>query len=811
MRKLSLSLAILFLISASAFAQYLPRNQRVYVPGAGTNTAAILGFPGATASWDSSGGVLTIYTTGGGGSSIDTNAVVSLISSNQNSAAFTNAVTGISGTGGIGVYGFSLDTSTSKNHSGITNLLISYTGGAVATVFTNSLAPKQLAIQVSLWSPFFNILTNLVNGIYPLSITNMFGPSTGGFALIVPGSSNVIVTSTINFPVIFNNPVTFNSTVTNATVINLSTNIILGTTTNYVATTVYSTQVVYQVTNYQVITNSMTTNTVNTYVDVGGTWDASQSALVKFPGGFYYSNGTWTVGSALCSAIASCGGIGGGTTNRWLVNGAGGLTNDTLNIVNGSNTSVVLTNVAGIPTLTVNATGGGTTNIATILATGPAPGNAAWQALTNVGTFTAVSITETQGTSRVSFTNDAYGAFINLAHVLTDGSTNASTTAASTNWVGAYVAANGGLSTNDFFGLLWPNGNTNWVRWLNFTNDVNALALVQANNSSAAVSNAVTSLGYLTSTTGLTNGGFRILTNSVLAATVSNGGSVNLSMVDSNAVNSIVGSTNATTLAAIALKLNSTYTNNTVTGTSNGVSVLNGVVTNWATLPASGTTYTNLGNQLPGVIVGSGIGTQLTAAAISAAGGLTNGQGGAAGQITNNQTGVTLNGLSVGVPLFHQFLQPGGALNYGSVSNGLIVGTAGTGFALNYDVIQSDYSTPQISWWSVSSLRYTGGVVNFAFSHFLGQAGGSNVLEFYSLTSTNGGVVLTAVPAVNLIISNVMPSVVNAITNMTGTFTPSGWTAGSTLPSYFGFKRAADNTFDTSSATNSLLGITLWQ
>ena len=85
-----------------------------------------------------------------------------------------------------------------------------------------------------------------------------------------------------------------------------------------------------------------------------------------------------------------------------------------------------------------------------------------------------------------------------------------------------------GLSTNDFFGLLWPNGNTNWVRWLNFTNDVNALALVQANNSSAAVSNAVTSLGYLTSTTGLTNGGFRILTNGITAATVSNGGSVDL-------------------------------------------------------------------------------------------------------------------------------------------------------------------------------------------------------------------------------------------------------------------------------------------
>ncbi|MEI6085933.1 MAG: hypothetical protein WCS70_16750, partial [Verrucomicrobiota bacterium] len=105
-----------------------------------------------------------------------------------------------------------------------------------------------------------------------------------------------------------------------------------------------------------------------------------------------------------------------------------------------------------------------------------------------------------------------------------------------------------------------------------FRNDVEIWSNLTVRGSiTGTVSNSL-NLGGVAASAFVTNGAGSIngtlLQNGMGAVTISSG-------IDSNAVNSIVGGTNATTLAAIALKLNSTYTNNTVTGTSNGVSVLN--------------------------------------------------------------------------------------------------------------------------------------------------------------------------------------------------------------------------------------------
>lgn len=64
-------------------------------------------------------------------------------------------------------------------------------------------------------------------------------------------------------------------------VISISTQVNIGTYTNYITTNVYSTQTVYQVT--YVYTNIVTTNNIDTYVNVGGNFDASLAAWVKLP------------------------------------------------------------------------------------------------------------------------------------------------------------------------------------------------------------------------------------------------------------------------------------------------------------------------------------------------------------------------------------------------------------------------------------------------------------------------------------------------------------------------------------------------
>ena len=72
---------------------------------------------------------------------------------------------------------------------------------------------------------------------------------------------------------------TVTGTTYNVTTVNISTNYYVGVSTTYVDEVRYSTNYTYT----YVYTNIVSTNTVNTYVDVGGTWDASNSAWAAFP------------------------------------------------------------------------------------------------------------------------------------------------------------------------------------------------------------------------------------------------------------------------------------------------------------------------------------------------------------------------------------------------------------------------------------------------------------------------------------------------------------------------------------------------
>lgn len=331
-----------------------------------------------------------------------------------------------------------------------TNIIFAGTSGVTVYAATNGLSPGRIIVVYGLGQ---GVLSNLVAS--GGQITNLFGPIAGGFALVVPGSTNVIVTSTINFPVTFNSNVTFNSSVSNNIVINTSTNIIIGTVTNNVSATIYTTNISYTTVIATVVTNNITTNTVNTYVNVNGSWNASNAVYVAFPGMVYFT-GTWTFAQVFCDGIlASCSLSGGGglTTNSWW------------NLFNGALASS-------------NLVLGGSTLL-----------------LTN-GSFTAAYITETGGTARVNISTNVTGDLVFIGKIMPDGSTNISTVVPGTNWVNAVsntlaAAISGGgypqgaamLASNNTFA-----GSTN-----SFTGLVSATGGLTGNIFGSTISNSVVS------------------------------------------------------------------------------------------------------------------------------------------------------------------------------------------------------------------------------------------------------------------------------------------------------------------------------
>lgn len=118
-------------------------------------------------------------------------------------------------------------------------------------------------------------------------ITYYFASTNGtgtGFCESADGTT-IIMSPGVPFPSVFNNtvtfnqPVTFNNNSTFSTVINISSNFIIGVTTDNVTFVRYETNFLYLV----ISTNAVTTNTVNTIVNIGGTVNYTNAAYVLEP------------------------------------------------------------------------------------------------------------------------------------------------------------------------------------------------------------------------------------------------------------------------------------------------------------------------------------------------------------------------------------------------------------------------------------------------------------------------------------------------------------------------------------------------
>lgn len=103
----------------------------------------------------------------------------------------------------------------------------------------------------------------------------------------------------------------------------------------------------------------------------------------------------------------------GGVTNIWQLAGVNKSTGDTLNVVVQTGIIGALSNVTGTPTLYLSnsaaASGGGTTNLETILATGPSAGNAGNQPITNlskIGFTAGMSLTNISSLGLVAYGTD---------------------------------------------------------------------------------------------------------------------------------------------------------------------------------------------------------------------------------------------------------------------------------------------------------------------------------------------------------------------------------------------------------------------
>lgn len=166
------------------------------------------------------------------------------------------------------------------------------------------------------WQSISNVLTYVGSNVYVLGTLYLQNP------LAVPGL-------TINGNGVVNGDFTVNGTFSQITTIYISTNVYAGTTTNFVTETVYSTNIVYQtVITY---TNAVTTNTVDTYVNIGGsfvmgagsTFNATGATSVIFP--MFQASGTNVTASGQWDFTgADLLGVGGGTvtnarsTDIWL-------------------------------------------------------------------------------------------------------------------------------------------------------------------------------------------------------------------------------------------------------------------------------------------------------------------------------------------------------------------------------------------------------------------------------------------------------------------------------------------------------------
>ena len=149
-------------------------------------------------------------------------------------------------------------------------------------------------------------------------------------------------------------------------------------------------------------------------------------------------------------------------------------------------------------------------------------------------------------------------------------------------------------------------------------------------------------------------------------------------------------------------------------------------------LPASGTTYTNLATSLPGVIVGSGIGTQLTAAAVNAA------VGGTVATVPVNygQVAVLSNVITLASLLpnsMASFTPTNGLDVYNNIQSIIIAGSG-----LWYNVVSPNFRIIQnynYSGWCSSNLFVVNGYGFTASTNFLSLTTNNFVCTYGTLAS----------------------------------------------------------------------------
>ena len=156
-----------------------------------------------------------------------------------------------------------------------------------------------------------------------------------------------------------------NGTIIYTTIVNITTNVYAGTITNYVNDSIYTTNILSIIT----VTNTVTTNTVNTYVNIGGsftmgngsTFIGSNAASIYFPGltltgGMTSASGSWDwTGATWVNP----------PTNGWVFGTTGALTNSggVLTSTNGIVSLATNDWKFGTPNAITNITGGGTWSI----------------------------------------------------------------------------------------------------------------------------------------------------------------------------------------------------------------------------------------------------------------------------------------------------------------------------------------------------------------------------------------------------------------------------------------------------------------
>ncbi len=367
-----------------------------------------------------------------------------------------------------------------------------------------------------------------------------------------------------------------------------------------------------------------------------------------------------------------------------------------------------------------------------------------------------------------SGTNSTAGTLAFMAHQLVNS--NGDVTANSVTTTNLTVSNTATITGVVNAGTFTGNG-TNLSN-LNLTDSGGQLASQANTNNDAlgaasAVSNAVTSLGYTT----LNNVSNNFLNNSQPTGTWNNA-------------------------------MSKTESNGSFTGASlTGGSITNGRVMSLGAQPLTNAVSVGTGTSLVAAVVGGVISNKSV---------LLNG-----GTISDDGKTVTLNitpsSSGISTNQFRAFLAPGAALCFGSVSNMLILPPAqSAGFGVQQDQLVA--TTNQLSVWQICALDYTGGPVNFAYSYVDSSGGASktNDHEIWTSVLTNGASAAKAF-ATDKILSNVPNATAGLWQTVTGTFTPSAWSANTTLDCYIGLFLNRTNAPSNTSSTNTFQTLKLWQ